>query len=385
MAASERSALFSGMALFIGSVIGAGIFALPYGFAQVGIVPSLIILALTGVLSYFVLLLYTEVVLRTKETKQLVGLSSMYLGKRWRAVAFLPVFIGSYGAMLAYIIGVSTFFRFLIGERLGASLWPYALIFLVIVTVIIVVGLRAVIAAQKYLTIGLLLALIVLIVAGAPQWDVHTVLQPSGSVSGGMGLFGMLLFAFGGMYAIVDLERALRPHVHRMRDALRYAYWLIGAGYGLFSVLIVGISGTNTSQQAIEGLATSLGSWVLMIGALFGSLAMTGSFLSNALALKVTLKHDLKLPAWAVYPAMLVPPVVLLAIGVSEFATVIEVLGAVIFALVVIIVSRLYVVAKVRGNDQPPFSLRVPTWAMVGAVIVCTIAAVWQIGTVILG
>ena len=88
----------------IGTIIGAGVFGIPYVVAKSGILISLFYFLILGALVLFLHLCLGEVVLRTKEKHRLVGYTEKYLGKKAKILVTISVIIGTVGALLVYII-----------------------------------------------------------------------------------------------------------------------------------------------------------------------------------------------------------------------------------------------------------------------------------------
>src|SRR3989338_1013251 len=101
--------------MLVGTIVGAGILALPYVLAKAGFLYGLVLIVLLGGALLMLNLFMGEVVLRTKEQHQLTGYAEKYLGpwgKRVMAVSLL--FLG-YGALTAYLIGEGETIYHLIG------------------------------------------------------------------------------------------------------------------------------------------------------------------------------------------------------------------------------------------------------------------------------
>ena len=89
--------------LLAGGIIGAGIFALPYLFAQSGLFAGFVHLSV-GALAYtFIHLLYADVILRTPGTHRFVGRSKKYLGPRSFAPAVFITIVEMVFVMLQKI------------------------------------------------------------------------------------------------------------------------------------------------------------------------------------------------------------------------------------------------------------------------------------------
>ena len=68
--------LISATSVLIGAMVGVGLFGLPLAFSRAGFVVGVAFLFFVGGLVLLVDLMYAEIILRTKEDHQLVGLVS---------------------------------------------------------------------------------------------------------------------------------------------------------------------------------------------------------------------------------------------------------------------------------------------------------------------
>ena len=89
----------------IGTIIGAGILALPYVIAKAGFLYGLLAMVLMGIVFLYLNLFIGEIVLRTKKQYQLTGYAEKYLGVWGKKCMTFSFIFGMYGALIAYIIG----------------------------------------------------------------------------------------------------------------------------------------------------------------------------------------------------------------------------------------------------------------------------------------
>ena len=91
-------------ASLIGTIIGAGVFGIPYVMSRSGILFSLFYFLILGGVALFLHLAFGEIVLRTKEKHRLIGYAQKYLGKKAKILITFSTLFGTIGALLAYII-----------------------------------------------------------------------------------------------------------------------------------------------------------------------------------------------------------------------------------------------------------------------------------------
>src|SRR3989344_7749641 len=100
----EDKKFFYATAALVGTMVGVGVFGVPFSFAKAGFSVGFLFLLLTGFLTLIINMMFGEVVLRTKERHQTVGYAGLYLGPVWKGVMFFAMVLSIYAAMLAYII-----------------------------------------------------------------------------------------------------------------------------------------------------------------------------------------------------------------------------------------------------------------------------------------
>lgn len=346
-AASGRASFWYATTTFIATVIGVGIFGLPYVASRAGIGIFLLELAVLAIVMHVVNLLYAEVVWKTPGRQRFLGYVEHYLGLRWRHV-LAPVTIGSfYGALLAYLIVGGAFLHNLLGQSLGGAPATYTLFLFVIGTLAVWRGLGTV-KRTDLIIVAVVAALMLLFVAlGLPK------LQGSNLNFAGPASFllpyGAILFALTGQSIIPEL-RDLVVEPHRFRRVLATGAVVIALLYGLFTVAVVGVSGGGTTTEAIQGLRGALGNRIVTLGSIIGVITIFGAFTSLGVSLKRIFSFDYRVR----YPFSTVltvfPPLVLFWLGLQNFISVINFIGAVFLGILILTTFALY--RKSRQHEE---------------------------------
>ncbi len=128
---------WEGLAILIGTQVGAGVLGLPYAASRVGMIPALFILL--GVM--FLLMSTALIILKLSAEMRGAQMSTMaqkLLGNAGGWIMYLSILIMGFGAMLAYIAGMGSVFSSLLGvnETIGA------VIFWVLASAVIYLGLK---------------------------------------------------------------------------------------------------------------------------------------------------------------------------------------------------------------------------------------------------
>ena len=99
----DKKFLYATAAL-ISTIVGVGIFGLPFAFAKAGFFIGLGFLLLVTLITLAVDWIYGEIVLRTETKHQLVGYTRLYLGPFFQKVIFFASVFTGYSALLAYTV-----------------------------------------------------------------------------------------------------------------------------------------------------------------------------------------------------------------------------------------------------------------------------------------
>jgi len=144
-------------------------------------------------------------------------------------------------------------------------------------------------------------------------------------------IYGCALYALLGIAAIPEVRRVFSNNNKRQyKKAIVWGTVLPGILYLIFIATVIGLTGKNTSTDAISGLAGILGGRVVYWGALLGFLTTITSCFTLGLSMKEMYIRDFKVEknlAWLLTCSV---PIILYLLGMHNFIVVITVLGALI-------------------------------------------------------
>jgi len=325
----------------IGSVVGIGVFGIPYVFAQAGFLIGLVMLLVIGVLLVLLQLLYAEITIQTPGERRFSGLAEKYLGKTWMKIAALAFLTSAWGAMIAYVIIGGEFLHTLLGPMIGGTPFMYSIGFFVIEAFFLLWGLKMVSGVETYVVAILLLLFGAIIILGFP--DVEMVNLLSLNVSKAFLPYGVVLFAIAGMGIVPEMHAILgEKYEGKIRSAIISGKALILLLYALFALVVVGVTGTATSDEAIIGLGKALGPTVTAIGSLAGIVTLVSIFVVVGIQIKDTFIFDFKIKPMLAWFLTVSVPIILFLLGVREFISVISFSGAVFGAMSAVIVLLVF-------------------------------------------
>ena len=353
-----NSNFLKAISVLVGTIIGAGIFSLPYAFAQAGYLVGLIYLFVIAVIFYLTYLCYAEVILRTEESLEMAGYVAKYLGKKGKIIITLSLVLGIYCALIAYIIGVGKFLHALISPFLGGKEFIYSIFFWLVASGIIFKGIRTMAALELVLTAGLIFVVIFIFYLTYPYLDLANL--KGINFKNLFFPYGPVLFALGGASALPTMRKILDKEVNFFKKSILMGLAIPVFVYLIFSFSIVGVTGKNTSEEGIIGLSQIVDSKILLIGSIFGIFTMATSFLALGYVLQELFYKDYQIPHLGAWILSTFIPLILFILGLRNFIQVISFSGGILSGLQGMLLIESFYQAKIKGNRKPELSFNLP-------------------------
>lgn len=340
-----------GVATMIGTTIGVGIFGVPYVFSKAGLVAGLIFLLLVGIALTVINLIYGEVVLRVRGHKRLVGITKDNFGKKGKAISSVIVIMSFWGSLLAYIIVGGDFLDIILGPWFGGDPFIYSILFFAIGTLAIFIGLKVIAKIEIVMTSLLFIAVAIIFIVSLPHIKLENYLV--GNISNWFLPYGVIFFALGSSSAIPELEDILGwKHKKDLKKVIIWGGVISILITLLFSLSVLGVSGLNTSDEAIRGLSPYLGDTITLIGAVFGFLALITSFLVIGINLDELFRYDYKMKLYNALFFALGIPFLLFLFASQNFIKVISITGGVLGGLTGILIILNFL--KLKSSLRKP-------------------------------
>lgn len=332
---------FLALSTLAGTIIGVGLFSLPYITIQEGIFVIIGYFLALGFLAILVHLLFAEVAIKTPDFLRMPGFAKFHLGKWGERIAFLEITLGLFGANLAYLIIGGKFLTELLEPGLGGNEFIYTIVYFFLGAVIVYLDIK-IISQVEFL--GLILFFLILFIIFFKGFS-HLSFSNLFVVSEKRDLFlpyGPILFSLWGTALIPEIEEMLGKRKYLLRKIVPIAVIISIIAYLLFIFLVVGISGQRTSDEAISGLKNFLGSEIVNSLLLFGLLTTFTSFIVLGLTLKKIFWYDFKIKKNIAWLMTCIIPLGLYIGGVKNFINVISFVGGVTIGIDGILVILMY-------------------------------------------
>lgn len=324
----------------IGTIIGAGIFGVPFVISRVGITVGLAYFIVIGALVIIAHWYFAQIALSIKERHRLPGFANALLGIWGKRAAGLLGIVGGWLALTAYLILGGTFLWILLSPYLGGTEISWVLIYSLVIGLVVLGGLGFVAKSEMVMTSALILALLVIVAVSAPHLNIDNLLafnQKNIFLP-----YGVILFSLLGFAAIPQLEDLSRGKQKSFLRSIMFGTVISAILTAIFGFVIAGVTGAQTTPEAILGLEPLVGSWIMIFGAIFGFLAVITScfvFLLNQIE---TFRYDYDLSYPTSWILSLGVPLLIFAKGGRDFIGMIGLTGGVAGGLTGALVAIMY-------------------------------------------
>lgn len=372
----DRSTIYA-TATLVGTIVGAGMFGIPYVVAQSGFLIGAVFLFILTIVSILLHLAYGEIAYKTPGKHRLVGYAEHYLGKYGKVIVTISLLIGFFGSLLVYIIISGEFLSELFSPLFGGSSFVYSLIFFAIGSLGVLKGLKLI--EQLELVIGLLLCGIVLLIffSGIFHLDVSNL--KSINLKQFFLPYGVILWALAGGAAVPELKEVVKGNGKSYKKAIVLGTLIPAVLYFLFMFVVVGVSGERTSPEAIQGLMGILGREITYIGAALGALASITSFFVIGLALKKVFWYDYRINKNLSWFLVCFIPLLGFLLGLREFIPIIGFLGVFLGAIESVSIILIYKkVSRIKKADLD-YNLKLPKIVIFSLIVLFILGFIYQI------
>ena len=345
------------VSIIIGTSVGAGIFGLPYVASKSGFFLFVVLILILGFIMLILHLMYAEITLRTKNKGRLAGYCGKYLGKNGKRIATIITLVALYGNMLAFIIIGGNFLNAIFFSYFGGNEFIYSILMALFISAGVYISLRMVSFIELLMVAFLFVTIFGVIFKGS--FFVNTGNLLTYDLTQSFLPFGAILFSVGALSAIPELEHIMKKDQKRIKSAIITGSVITIAIYILFVAVILGITGSNTSEEALSGLSMVIGNGIVTLGFIFGVFAISTSFLIVGINLKEMFWYDYHLSEKKSWALACLVPLFIFILGFRDFITVISIAGSVTggFAGILIIVS--FYKAKKMGDLKPIYEIKI--------------------------
>lgn len=314
--------------LLVGTIIGAGIFSLPFVFSQAGVIGGVLFGFVVALIAICVLLMYADLVLDDHSEHRIIGLARHYFGKK----GFISLlFINGGGTLFVlatYIVLSVSFLKLFFPDTPFLIL---ALIFWLCSFWAIFLRIKNEAQLEFFATMGIGIVIVTILGFGLPHLEEFSLSLSPFSPFLFILPIGAFLFSLGGRAVIPDVVLFLRGERTRIRWAVSSGVFFSLALYVVFVIGVASLSDVIT-QDGVSGLVKLPWHVQVVMGAL-GIFALWSSFISNGSDLFRSFQHDVGLPRIVAGGIVSLVPIGLVFVGFDNFLMLVSIVGGLFLAI----------------------------------------------------
>jgi amino acid permease len=321
------------LSVLCGTIIGVGVFGLPYITSKVGFPIITLYFLILGTLVALIHYFFAEISLKTPDLKRFPGFVEFYFGKSLAKISFFFAILGTLLANLAYLIVGGSFLKELFQPVFDQPESFWVLIYFLLGIIFVFFDISLIKQIEFLGLLGFFLVLFLIFLENFKKINLNY-LFPSPDFSQIFLPYGAILFSLWGADLIPEVEEMLGNKKELLKRIVPLSILISALIYIFFIYLILGISGEKVSQNSLSGLKEVLGHTLsVSLLLIFGILATFTSFVALSLNLKKIFWYDLKLHKNFAFFLSSFPALFLYFLGIKNFISVIGFVGAVTLAI----------------------------------------------------
>ncbi|MDD5251966.1 MAG: aromatic amino acid transport family protein [Patescibacteria group bacterium] len=371
----ETKEFWVATASLVGTMIGVGIFGVPYAMSRVGVGLALAYFVVLGGIQLLQHLFLAEAAMAVEEKQRLPGLVGRFLGSKARLLTGVTNIFGLWASLMAYVIVGGGFLFVIFGPYLGGDALTYQLVWAGFFAFVVFMKPEFVTRTAFVGTTALIIALVAVFVSAAP--DIRLINLPWVNLQDAFLPYGVILFALSALPAIPQMEDTLRGRHEHYRQAIvtgTVIGVLLTAAFGL---CVYGVTGMATTPDTVTGLQARLGDGIASLAAAVGFIAVMNCSFNIGNNIRTTFQFDYgrgRVSSWLLTVGV---PIGLILVSDSSFVSVIGFSGAVFGGVTSVVVALLYLAVARRKILPKPLGMP-PAVAYVVIAVLAT-GAVYEV------
>lgn len=271
--------------VLVSTIIGLGVFMLPYVFVHSGYV-FFLWMFLVVIAMFLVHLMIGEILLQTSTKHNLPSLAAIYLSPKLKNIVWIVDYLGMLGIFFIYLIVLS---------KLWSSILPLEPLYIKLIFAL----LNIIFLAKNFLifsrfesVLALLIILLFIILSSAMfvNFNVNNLYHSFFNVQNFWLPYGIMIFAFSGNSALPLVYDLIGKDKKKFFYVNFLALLVIAFLYLLYTISVVSFLGMNVSEESLHSLRQYLGNVFFILAVLLVTLNIT--FVDMAFYLKRGLIYD---------------------------------------------------------------------------------------------
>lgn len=332
--------------ILAGTIIGAGVFSLPYVFKTAGFASGFFYLILAAVAYIAIYLMYSEIILRTSGEHRFVGYTKIYLGKNFSWLAIFISIVQLIFVLTIYLILSQSFANLITG--FGQPVQKI-IIFWFLGSASIFLSLRKIAWLEFLITAGMVAIILMLFIFGLPKiGELPMRINFLPNWANFLLPFAPILFSLSGRVAIPEVVKSGGS----IKKSIVLGVAVPAIAYALFVLAIIALS-PNVSEDAVSGLVGFVAAPVLVLLGFLGIFSLISSYITVGLEAYSSLRQDLGFPDWLRFFLIIFFPIALYLAGFTNFLGLISFVGGIFLALEGIFIIAMWLRATNRKLSLP--------------------------------
>lgn len=368
--------LWGGVGILAATIIGSGVFALPYVASRAGLLTAFFYLAVFGALFSLMHLMYADIIIRTKENHRFAGYARIYLGNAAEWLAIIATIIGMIFTLTVELVLAVSFINFF-----APHLPEFAKLFFMwgVGSLAVFLQVNKLAFSEILMTGGIILITFVIVIYGF-SGPGHLLSTPLVSLPYLLVPFGAVLFALDGRPAIPAVMGYFRNNGEpqtKARAAILFGTAIPAIVYALFVLGVLWITG-SPSPDTISGLGAILPRWLTALLGILGALAIFSTYIVIGRDVKKSLVYDLRFPDFLAALVVVIAPLLIYFLGFREFIALVGLVGGIFIGLEQIFVLLMWrKVSKIPSSEK--ILGRIPPFIVYLSLLVFAVGIVYEI------
>lgn len=370
---------FATSSILAGTILGVGLFGLPYVFSTAGFKIGILFLILCCFLTTTTHLIFGEALLRTSGEHRAPGLAKIYLGQKGYYISIVASFISLSGVLLAYLILGGQFIQNL------SQIFAWDININLATAIFWLIGVLGMMTGIRFIGIGEIIgvALIMILIfgylfLGLPGLKIQNF--TSFNTANFFLPYGILLFALSGGTAVPEIfnyfkKKGISKEQINFKTPIIWGsiipavlclLFVIGT-FGLFpnKIIPIDLAGSLIKTNPLLAISTT----VLGLALILTSYFILGLGFRNILFFDLKFK---RLLSWVIPIGL---PIILFFIQNRGFLAIIGFLGAFVLAIETIITFIVHYLSQKRGDKIPAYQIKFPMIIRVTLIVLLLIGA----------
>jgi len=332
------------LAILCNTTIGIGMFSLPYVASKIGLPLMALYFSVLVFVVYQIHSMFAQVALKTPDYKRLPGFAKYHLGLTAEIVVSACVITGIIGSMVAFMAIGGEFLYNLAPSWLGLDITYCGILYLLAASLLVFLGINLVQKVEFWGLILFFFVLVIMLFKAMPGFSWQNLGTQTGGLKDFFLPYGPLLFSLWGASSIPEVEEMLaRRRKKKFLPLLILMSCAIAAAvYLIFTLFVVGITGSFTTESALIGFGHFFGDDLLNLMFAFGLVTTFTSFVIGGLTLKKILHYDLGVSKTGAWLVATIAPLLLFIAGLNNFLAILSFIGGVMLGIEGIIILMIY-------------------------------------------